>query len=59
MNRRRESSWQIYGEIAGPKLELQRKIFQEIIMKSFKVIKILNTIPNTIDEKKKLEFMIL
>lgn len=58
MNRRRESIWQIYGEIAGPKLELQRKIFQEIIMKSFRVIKILNTIPNTIDEKK-LEFTIL
>lgn len=33
LNRRREPSWQIYTEVAGPKLELQRKIFQEIIMK--------------------------
>lgn len=56
MNRSREPSWQTYGEIVGPKLELQRKIFQEIIMKSFRVIKILNTIPNTIDEKNSLPY---
>ena len=42
MNRRRaEPNWQTSGEVAGPKLELQRKKFQEKIMKSFSVIKIL------------------
>lgn len=59
LNRRREPSWQIYGEVAGPKLELQRKIFQEIIMKSFRVIKVLNTVPNTINEKNRIYHIII
>lgn len=64
MNRKRaEPSWQTYGEVAGPKLELQKKKkkkFQEKIMKSFRVVKILNSVPNAIDVlKQKLKYTIL